>query len=45
MDFSALTLSCPCWTSQDEQSRSWVPADSLHLALLPIVWRASGRLD
>lgn len=44
-DFSALTFSCPCWTSQDVQSRSQVPADTPDLALIPIVWCASGGLD
>lgn len=44
-DFSALTFSCPCWTSQDVQSRSHFPADTPDLALIPIVCCASGGLD
>lgn len=36
-DYAALTFSCPCWTSQDVQSRHWVPADAPDLALIPIV--------
>lgn len=44
-DFSALTFSCPCWTSQDVQSWSHFPVDSPDLALIPIVCCASGGLD